>query len=178
MFGLGVFKLVSWTVFLVALTKALSTLHASITTNVLLFMAGLIVLYGISKYSEHKSAKAVTAIASDLSNAPADYTEYLKYKALMQKYERTEPVTAGKFFLGFVQGKNWAKGIVLGAIIFVLLFVGSAVYKEVKGFFVKTPPVSSTITNTGGGTVEAKTESKSSTKQSNGLNLNLFSGWF
>ena len=48
MFGLGVFKLVSWTVFLLALTKALAMLHSSITTNVLIFLGGIIVLYGMS----------------------------------------------------------------------------------------------------------------------------------
>jgi len=178
MFGLGVFKLVSWTVFLLALTKALAVLHTSITTNVLIFLGGIIVLYGMSKYFEHRGAK-LGPVPQDMANIPPDYAEYLRYRAMVKKYEATEPVTVQKFFLGFMQGKNWAKSMVIGTMIVVILFVGAAVYKEVKGFFVKVPPpVSSTITNTGGGTVEAKTESKTTTKQSNGLNLNLLSNWF
>lgn len=178
MFGLGMFKLISWTIFFIALTKALAVLRTSITTNVLIFLGGIIVLYAVSKYFEHRGAK-LNPIPKDMANAPPDYVEYLKYREMAKKYERTEPVTVQKFLLGFTQGKNWAKSLAIGVMIVVILFVGASVYKEVKGFFVKTPPpVSSTITNTGGGTVEAKTESKSTTKQSNGLNLNFLSNWF
>jgi hypothetical protein len=178
-FGIGmILKLVTWTVFLAALTKALSALHTSITTNVLLFMVALIVLYVLGKYFAYKSSKGAPVVVTDLSNVPPDYAEYLKYQALARKYERTEPVTVQKFLVGFTQGKNWAKALALGIMMVVLLGVGVAVYKEVRGFFVKPPPVVSTITNTGSGTVEAKTESKTEQKQSNGLNLNFFSGWF
>lgn len=108
----------------------------------------------------------------------AEYRDYLKHKYLAEKYDKEEPFTWSKFVRGFITGKNYAKAIVLGIIMLVLVFLGYSAYKEISGLFVKTPPVVSTISNTGGGTVESKTESKSEHKQSNGLNLNVFSGWF
>ena len=114
-----------------------------------------------------------------MTNIPLDYQEYLKYKALASKYESEESLSVTKFFSGFGKGKNWAKAVVMGIMIFILLVVGYSVAKELNTLFgKKQPPVVSTITNTGGGTVEAKTESKNSPKTSNGLNLNLLSGWF
>lgn len=175
---MAIFTMVTWTVFLMALTKALSTLHASITTNVLLFLAGVIVLYGMSKYFEHRARVEAPVPHVDFKDAPPEYQEYLRYQAMAKKYERSEPVTVQKFLRGFTMGKNWAKAAVIGVMIFVLLVVGTAVYHEVSRFFIKPAPVTSTITNTGGGTVESKNESKSSSKQSNGLNLNFFSSWF
>ena len=122
---------------------------------------------------------AVPTVQVPMTNIPLDYQEYLKYRAYAGKYESEESLSATKFFSGFGKGKNWAKAVVMGTMIFILLVVGYSVAKELNTLFgKKQPPVTSTITNTGGGTVQAKTESKNEPKTSNGLNLNLFSGWF
>lgn len=173
------FTLILWTIFFVALAKVLATLHTSITPNVLYFLGGLALVYFVSKYYEFRHNKEVPKINSDLSNAPPDYQEYLKYKALASKYEKTEPVTIQKFLLGFTQGKNWAKSIIIGVMFLIMAFVGYGIFKEVTGFFNKPiPPVVSTITNTGAGKVDSKTESNQENKQSNGLNLGIFNNWF
>ncbi len=90
-----------------------------------------------------------------------------------------EKASLRKFFEGFIQPRSWYKALALGIMMTIILSVGYCVFKEVNTFFgKKTPPVVSTITNTGDGKVESKTESKTETKQSNGFNLNIFTGWF
>lgn len=113
------------------------------------------------------------------SNVPPDYQEYLKHKQLSKRYEEDEPISLQKFFMGFGKGKNWIKSLALGIMMLVIVGVGYSVVTKVIDVFGKKPaPIVSTITNSGGGTVESKTESKSETKTSNGLNFNIFSSWF
>lgn len=113
------------------------------------------------------------------TNTPIDYQTYVQHKILSEQYDKEEPFSFSKFFSGFGQSKNWAKAIAIGLMLVVVLTIGYCIVHEAENFLgKKTPPVASTITNTGGGQVESKTESKQETKQSNGLNLNIFSSWF
>lgn len=90
-----------------------------------------------------------------------------------------EHVNIQKFFEGFAQPRSWYKAIALGIMMAIILAIGYCVVKEVNAFFnKKAAPVSTTISNTGAGKVDSKTESTSSTDQNNGVNLNIFSGWF
>ena len=174
----SIFSIISWTVLLGFVIKALHTLHDAITLNVLLFLLGIIILYITSKYFNHKK-QVVQQLPTNVTNLPVEYQEYLKYKQLDEQYNTDEKFSFGKLFGGFSQSRTWAKSFVVGIMVTVMLVVGFSVYKEMSNIFGhKTPPVASTITNTGDGKVESKTESKSETKSSNGLNLNIFSSWF
>lgn len=114
-----------------------------------------------------------------LTNIPIEYADYLKHQKLDELYNGDETFTMSKFFTGFGQGRNWAKAIVLGTMVAVMLAIGYCIVKKVEDmFFTKPVPIVSTITNSGTGSVEAKTESKSEAKSSNGLNLNFLSNWF
>jgi len=181
MFGINIGSLVnvvSWTAFFAFFAKAMNALRTAITINVLLFLLGIIILYSISKFCQFKKP-SVQVLPTNVTNLPVDYQDYLKHKQLDEQYNNDERFSIIKLFSGFAQGRNWAKALVIGVMICVMLIVGYSVTKELNTLFgKKQPPVVSTITNTGGGTVEAKTESKSEPKTSNGLNLNLFSGWF
>jgi hypothetical protein len=89
-----------------------------------------------------------------------------------------EKASLQKFFAGFTQPRSWFKALALGVMMVIILAVSYCVIKETSAFFIKkAQPVSTTISNTGAGKVESKTESKTETKQSNGLNINIFSGW-
>jgi hypothetical protein len=90
-----------------------------------------------------------------------------------------EKASLQKFFEGFVQPRSWFKTLAFLIMATIIIGVSYCIIKEVSAVFIKkAQPVSTTISNTGAGKVESKTESKTETKQSNGLNLNIFTGWF
>jgi hypothetical protein len=106
-------------------------------------------------------------------------TTQIKVDAAGKVIPTEEHVSIQKFFEGFAQPRSWYKALALGIMMAIILATGYCIIKEVSAFFIKkAAPVSTTISNTGAGKVESKTESKTETKQSNGLNLNIFSGWF
>ena len=99
-------------------------------------------------------------------------------KETLQSFFDEEKADLKKFFAGFTQPRSWCKAIALGIMFMIVIAVSYCIIKEVNLFFGKrTPPVSTTISNTGSGSVESKTESKSDSRSSNGLNVNIFSGW-
>ena len=99
-------------------------------------------------------------------------------KQTLEDFFKEEKTSIQKFFSGFTQPRNWCKALALGIMFMIIIAVGYCIVKEVNIFFGKrTPPVSTTISNTGSGKVESKTESKSDSRSSNGLNINIFSGW-
>ncbi|MGI0060367.1 MAG: hypothetical protein ACREBJ_11440 [Nitrosotalea sp.] len=175
---LGIVNVVSWATLFGMLSKALNSLHAAITTNVLLFLVGLIILFWISKYYNAQKP-TVPQLPSNITDVPASYQEYLKYKQLDEQYNNDEQVNFKKFFSGFTQPRNWYKSVVIGIMLVIMCVVGFSVYREINNIFGhKTPPVASTITNSGTGSVDSKTESKAENKQSAGLNLGIFNNWF
>lgn len=113
---------------------------------------------------------AIADVQVPMTNLPLDYQEYLKHKAYAEKYDAEEALSASKFFSGYGKSKNWAKSVVIGSMIFIILGVGYCIIKEINTIFGK-PPVASTITNTGGGKVDSKTESKT---DNTGLKLGIF----
>ena len=172
--------LILWAVILTVIANALRTASMAMTPQLLTVFGLLLVVYVLQMYRDSRKSKTQDIVIPKYKykNAPAGYKEYLRYKALAKKYESEESFSWKKFGSGVLQTKNWAKSLVMGTMIFVICFVGHSVYKEIKSFISpKTPPVSSSI-NSGGGNVDSKTESKSSAKSSNGLNLNLLSNWF
>lgn len=144
-----------------------------------LLMAAIILCAVASILSRLLPKRGTRAEAPKYTNTPPDYELYLKHKQLSKLYEEEEPLSFQKFFSGFGKGKNWAKSLALGIMMCIIVGVGYSVVTKVIDVFGKKPaPIVSTITNSGDGKVESKTESKTETKTSNGLNLNLLSGWF
>lgn len=155
--------------------------------NSFTFLLATVCLVAVASILSRIFPKRSTKMEIPKTSTPTDvlvddykeHQEFLRHKYLASKYEQDEPVTIQKALKGFIQGKTWAKSLVLGIIMCIIAFVGYSMFKEVTAIFGKKPtPITNTITNTGDGKVESKTESKSSTKTSNGLNLNLLSGWF
>lgn len=187
MFGLDAISGIVKTIGNVAIVKMVANLanesvfHFNAFTLLLIAVCLCAIASIILRIIPKKSAITTTSAPSiqvPMTNIPLDYQEYLKHKAYDAQFNNDEKFTFSKFFSGFVDHRNYAKAIVLGIIMLVILVIGYSTYKEVKNLFVHTPPVVSTITNTGGGTVTAKTESKSEHGTSNGLNLGIFNNWF
>jgi len=127
----------------------------------------------LSRILPKKGVKVTQTISPDTAKAFEQHT------ALDSLLNDSEKASLTKFFQGFTQLRNWFKALAFGIMIAIIFAISYGVYTDIKSFFIKkAPPVNSTITNTGGGKVEAKTESSTNTQQSNGLNLNIFSGWF
>ena len=170
-----------WVAPLAIVAHSMRTLSASVTPGLMWLIGGLVAAYVVGKFFEWRGSRnSRSQFKFDAPDgAPSDYVEYLRLQALMKRYEVDEKFSWRKLPRGLVQGKNWGKAVVIGAIMCVIAFVGFSVYNEARAlFFPKPAPIVNTISNTGGGTVESKTESKATTKQSNGLNLNFFSDWF
>lgn len=65
----------------------------------------------------------------------------------------------GKFFKGFFDGRNYAKAIVLGVCMIVVLVIVTSVYSSIKHRFFPTKPEQSIGTNQG--IIATKNEDKS-----------------
>lgn len=59
-----------------------------------------------------------------------------------------------KFFKGFFDGKNYAKAIVLGVCLTVIIVIGYSTYTVIKSKFVKVQPTQAVGTNSGTITTE------------------------
>lgn len=55
----------------------------------------------------------------------------------------------GKFFTGFISGKNYAKALVLGFCMVVILVVGTSVWQVFGSRLLKKPPTQSVGSNQG-----------------------------
>lgn len=80
-----------------------------------------------------------------------------------------EPWSFKKFFLGFFRAQNGAKALVIGFWLFLILFLGYAVYKAFQPL--QTKPQSTQAVGTNQGVIATKNEDK----QGNSYSLlNLF----
>lgn len=169
-------SVVIWVAILAVAAHSMRTLSASVTPQLLWLVGGLLTAYVVGKFFEYRAGRKVvgSSDAAVPADAPEDYKEYARIRTLLKKYESEEPFSWAKMLRGFVQQKNYGKAVVIGAILFVMVFVGNAAYKEIRSVVSPAP----SIVNSGSGSVDSKNESKTAHKQNNGLTLNLFSGWF
>ena len=65
----------------------------------------------------------------------------------------------GKFFNGFFDGKNYAKAIVLGVCMLVIIIIVTSVYQMIGSRLLKKPPTQAVGTNEG--IIATKNEDKS-----------------
>lgn len=168
---------VIWVALLAIAAHSMRTLSTSVTPQLLWLLGGLMAAYVVGKFFEWRSYRnMLKPLEFDSpANAPTDYLEYARIQALLKKYEAQERFSWRKLPRGLVQGKTYGKALVIGIAMFVMAFVGLSVYTEARALFFPRPtPIVNTIKNTGGGTVESKTENKTETHQRNGFNLSIF----
>jgi len=63
--------------------------------------------------------------------------------------EETDGWSWGKFFKGFITGKNYAKALVLGFCMIVILVIVTSVYQAISSRLLKKPPTQTVGSNQG-----------------------------
>lgn len=85
-----------------------------------------------------------------------------------------------KFLTGFFNGKNYAKAIVLGVCLTIILVIGYSTYEFIKSRFVRPTATQATAQTIGTnqGQVNTQNESHDNRDENAGFNIINLSNWF